>query len=66
MGNLGKCRSVGEGVTELKIDFGPAYRIYFAEEGTSIILLWGGIKDTQEADILKAKQYWRNHNAQEA
>jgi len=43
MGNPGKCRSVGQGVMELKIDFGPGYRVYYGEDGdTLVILLCGG------------------------
>jgi len=59
LGNLGDVRSVGEGVSELKIDYGPGYRVYFAETGsTLILLLCGGDKSTQRQDILKAQQYW--------
>ena|SRR3989338_2879930 len=59
MGNLGACNFVGEGVYELKIDYGHGYRIYFGqEEGETIILLGGGIKKSQAADILRARKYW--------
>jgi putative addiction module killer protein len=59
LGNLGDVRSVGEGVSELKVDYGPGYRVYFAESGsTLILLLCGGDKSTQRQDILKAQQYW--------
>lgn len=59
LGNLGDVRSVGEGVSELKIDYGPGYRVYFAEIGSTVVLLLcGGDKSTQRQDILKAKQYW--------
>ena len=58
-GNLGNVNSVGEGVHELKIDFGPGYRIYFGHQGEEvIILLCGGDKKTQDSDIKKAKIYW--------
>lgn len=58
-GNLGKCRTVGQGVFELKIDFGPGYRVYFGEHGnTVIILICGGDKDTQDKDIKLAHDYW--------
>jgi putative addiction module killer protein len=62
LGNLGDNRSVGEGVHELKIDFGPGYRVYFALDGTRLILLLlGGDKDLQKKDIFLAKEYWRDH-----
>ncbi|OGH56385.1 MAG: hypothetical protein A3G34_01695 [Candidatus Lindowbacteria bacterium RIFCSPLOWO2_12_FULL_62_27] len=60
LGNLGKWRSVGEGVIELKEDFGPRYRIYVAEDGPVIVvILCGGDKSTQTADIKRAKEYWK-------
>lgn len=70
-GNLGKCGSVGGGVFELKIDFGPGYRVYFGEVGEAmIILLCGGDKSTQARDIKAAHAYWadywrRSHEARE-
>ncbi len=61
-GNLGNYRAVGEGVCELKIDYGPGYRVYFGQIGTTIILLLcAGDKSTQEKDILIAKEYWRDY-----
>ena len=58
-GNFGNVNTVGEGVHELKIDFGPGYRVYFGQHGTEIvILLCGGDKKTQDTDIKKAKVYW--------
>ncbi len=62
-GNFGDCEPVGEGVFELKIDFGPGYRVYFGEDGDLVILLLGGTKKTQAKDIVKAKEYWRDYNA---
>jgi putative addiction module killer protein len=60
-GNLGDCKSVGEGVSELRVDYGPGYRVYFAQKGqTLVILLCGGDKRTQEKDIQRAKQYWHD------
>jgi putative addiction module killer protein len=62
-GNPGDSKSVGEGVAELRVDYGPGYRVYFGQTGqTLIILLCGGDKRTQERDIQRAKQYWRDYN----
>lgn len=61
-GNLGDCKSVGEGVSELRMDYGPGYRVYFAQKGrTLVILLCAGDKRTQEKDIQRAKQYWHDY-----
>ena len=66
LGNLGNYRSVGEGVFELKINYGPGYRIYFGQIGTTIvILLCGGDKSTQQEDINKAKEYWADYEKRE-
>lgn len=62
-GNLGVHKSVGDGVTELIFDFGPAYRVYIGQEGNEVILLLGGDKSTQQRDIELAKAYWRDHLA---
>ncbi len=56
MGLLGDVRSVGSGVSELRIDFGPGYRVYFTWCGkTMLLLLCGGDKATQASDIMTAK-----------
>ncbi len=56
MGNLGDWKSVGGGVNELRIDYGPGYRVYFAHKGdTVVILLCGGDKGSQKRNILQAK-----------
>ena len=56
-GNLGDWKSVGEGVSEMRVDYGPGYRVYFARRGTAVILLLaGGNKATQFADINAAKR----------
>jgi putative addiction module killer protein len=56
LGNFGDIKSVGEGVSELRIDFGPGYRVYLQQRGTQLVLLLaGGSKKTQKADIAKAK-----------
>lgn len=60
LGNFGKCEPVGQGVFELKIYYGPGYRIYFGKSTSKIILLLcGGDKSTQKKDILTAYRYWR-------
>ena len=62
LGNLGDCHSVGEGVQELRIDYGPGYRVYFGQLGSTIVLLLcGGDKSTQAKDIELAKQYWNDY-----
>jgi putative addiction module killer protein len=62
-GNLGDSRSVGDGVFELRIDVGPGYRIYFGQDGDSVVLLHGGTKKTQDKDIKIAKEYWEDYRA---
>src|SRR5690349_11945958 len=55
LGNLGNCKPVGDGVLELKIDYGPGYRVYFGQVGTKlVILLCGGDKSSQSEDIRRA------------
>jgi len=57
-GNLGDYRLVGEGVLELRLHFGPGYRVYCSQVGNEIILLLtGGDKSTQDRDIQRAKYY---------
>ena len=57
LGNPGDVKPVGEGVSEMRIDYGPGYRVYFLTKGNELILLLiGGDKSTQEKDIAKAKQ----------
>jgi len=56
LGNLGTVEPVGEGVSELKIDYGPGYRVYFVQHGSRyVLLLIGGDKLTQARDIRRAK-----------
>jgi putative addiction module killer protein len=60
LGNFGDVKPVGEGVSELRIDYGPGYRIYFRQIGNLlVILLVGGSKKNQETDIAKAKKLAR-------
>ncbi|MGK7932056.1 MAG: type II toxin-antitoxin system RelE/ParE family toxin [Microcystaceae cyanobacterium] len=61
-GNYGDCQPIGEGVLELRMFFGPGYRVYFGEVGdTIVLLLCGGDKSSQKKDIETAKVYWREH-----
>jgi putative addiction module killer protein len=57
-GNMGNLKSVGDGVSELRIDYGPGYRVYVGLSGPNAYLIWGGNKSTQEADIAYAKRLW--------
>ncbi len=64
VGNLGDFHSVGDGVMELRIDWGPGYRVYFARMGQVIVLLLcGGDKGTQQKDIERAKTCLEDHKA---
>ena len=64
LGMLGDAKSVGDGVHELRIDYGPGYRVYFGVDGPRIvILLLGGEKRGQQADIKLAKRYWASYRA---
>lgn len=61
-GLFGDCEPVGEGVWELRIDWGPGYRVYYARAGeTILLLLCGGDKRKQQADIERAKDYWHDY-----
>lgn len=56
MGNPGDVEPVGDGISELRIHFGPGYRVYFTQRGSLyVLLLCGGDKDSQERDIARAK-----------
>ncbi len=60
LGNFGDYKSIGEGICELRIDFGPGYRVYFARKGNIlVILLTGGDKYSQIKDIRKAREIWQ-------
>ena len=61
-GNLGDHKSVGEGVWEARLTFGPGYRLYFGKDGSRIVLLLlGGDKSTQKKDIERARRYWAEY-----
>jgi putative addiction module killer protein len=61
-GNVSHVKSVGQGVSELKIDFGPGYRVYFGRDGLElVILLGGGAKKRQQADIAEAQNRWSDY-----
>ena len=61
-GLFGGVEPVGEGVSELRLDFGPGYRVYFGQKGPQIHLLMGGSKQGQSANIRQAKKFWRAHD----
>lgn len=62
LGNFGDCKNLGAGVLELRIAFGPGYRVYFGREGSAVvILLCGGDKGSQSRDITRAKLLWKEY-----
>ena len=69
LGNLGDARPVGDGVSEMRIHFGPGYRLYFISQGRQVvILLCGGDKGSQPGDIERARQLaaeWRENDGRE-
>ena len=61
-GNLGDCKPVGQGIFEIRLDFGAGYRIYYAVAGTTlIVLLAGGDKSSQDKDIVTAQALWKDN-----
>ena len=66
-GNLSNVKTVGGGVLEYKVDFGPGYRIYFGRDGERlVILLAGGVKKRQREDIRLAKANWEDYRSRKA
>jgi putative addiction module killer protein len=66
LGNLGDYAAVGDGVYELRVFYGPGYRIYFGlESNTVVLLLCGGTKSSQRRDIATAKAYWNDYRRRE-
>lgn len=62
MGNFGDAKSIEEGVYELRVHFGPGYRIYFGlVDNKVVLLLLGGDKKSQFKDIINAKKYWKKY-----
>ncbi len=63
-GSVKNIRSLGNGLNEIKIDFGPGFRVYYGLIGNQImLLLGGGDKDSQSRDIERAQHYWSQANA---
>lgn len=61
-GNFSVAKSVGSGVSELRLDFGPGYRVYFGKDGERLVLLLGGgTKKRQQADIEVAHALWAEY-----
>ena len=59
-GNFGDCRSVGDGVSEMRVHAGPGYRLYYAQEALRVyLLILGGDKSNQPKDVQRAKEMWR-------
>lgn len=66
-GNFGDAKPIGQGVRELRIDYGPGYRVYFAMVGrTCVLLLCGGDKRRQSADVAKAIRYLNDYQQRSA
>jgi putative addiction module killer protein len=60
-GNFGDCKTLQDGVWELRVDHGSGYRVYYAQAGKKVLLLLvGGNKNTQQSDINKAIGYWKD------
>lgn len=63
-GNYGDVEPIGEGLSELRLFFGPGYRVYFGEDaGNIVVILCGGDKSSQDRDIENAKAYWQEYKS---
>ena len=60
-GNFGDVEPAGDGVSELRMDLGSGYRVYFSQKGNEVHLILGGAKQTQARDIAFARRFWRKH-----
>jgi putative addiction module killer protein len=61
-GNFGAAKSLGDGVFELRLDFGPGYRVYYGRDGRRVVIhLGGGSKRRQDADIAAAIARWKHY-----
>jgi len=61
-GQFGDCKAIDRSLYELRLFFGPGYRVYFGEHGgKTILILAGGDKSTQSKDIKRAKEYWKTY-----
>jgi len=66
LGNFGNYKHLRDGVWELRLDIGPGYRVYYAKTGSTVVLLLcGGTKRKQDADIEKACKYWKDWQQRE-
>jgi putative addiction module killer protein len=64
-GIYGDHKLLGQGLCELRIFFGPGYRVYTGEHGNKIVILLGGDKDSQQSDIQRARDYWQEYKNHE-
>lgn len=66
-GNFGDHKDLGDGVSEMRVDVGPGYRVYYAREGRVVyLLLSGGAKSTQTSDIRHAKELWASFKKEQS
>lgn len=67
LGNFSNVKGVGGGVFECRVDFGPGYRVYFGKDGdTLVILVAGGTKKRQQADVTAAQRRWSDYKIRKA